>query len=212
MPEESVAIVRSYSCPECRETYETPELLAVHLERHREVFPPKFNTNKKSATRPCVKGCGRNFGKLQRPDHRHHEKLCDGQAPLPIRPPVDLEAREGLPNYMGQIPDSPWNNEEMGGDEPESPARRKKPAEPRADLKCGSCGVQYERGGTYFEKHVARCKVGRSGKLLRGGAALRLGRLLREAAAIANDLAGAWKWRSKRLLAIADELDRMAGT
>ena len=77
---------RRYSCPECRKEFKTPELLAPHLERHREVGVAIKDKKGTSRSSGCPRGCGRHFAfvKNERPSHefREHIMLCKGDKPL----------------------------------------------------------------------------------------------------------------------------------
>lgn len=75
--------VKLFDCPECRQSFETPEGLGAHLERHREVDPPAPPSPRgKPRSFECPKGCGRHFGRLTNEDARAHIPMCDGSAPL----------------------------------------------------------------------------------------------------------------------------------
>lgn len=79
---------RFFVCPECGHTYDKPDLLGVHIERHRDTQAP-FGSRK---VRKCPKGCGRVFGLAptsRNPnamplDLREHASMCDGSEPLRI--------------------------------------------------------------------------------------------------------------------------------
>lgn len=82
---------RSFDCPECRPgsaSFPTPELLGVHLERHRPVDGPQVGPRGKPLTRPCPAGCGRHFllsgsrAKGSSRDYDHHKEICDGSPPI----------------------------------------------------------------------------------------------------------------------------------
>ena len=75
-----------FACPECHKEFETPEILAVHLERHRPVDGPVYSIRGKLRSILCPEGCGRYFkqqpGRNIHPDTRHHLATCDGSSPL----------------------------------------------------------------------------------------------------------------------------------
>lgn len=73
---------RAMECPECRTPFGDADGFSVHLERHREVLPVyKDPKTGEVMTRPCPKGCPRNF--LSKRDYKEHSELCDGSPPLP---------------------------------------------------------------------------------------------------------------------------------
>ena len=80
---------KAFGCPECREEFKTPEILAVHLERHRPVDGPIYSIRKKLRSILCPHGCGRYFklsgDKRPNPEASHHFRTCDGSSPLKVR-------------------------------------------------------------------------------------------------------------------------------
>ncbi len=77
---------KAFGCPECRKEFTTPEILAVHLERHRPVDGPIYSIRGKLRSVLCTQGCGRYFkqspNRRIHPDTRHHLTTCDGSSPL----------------------------------------------------------------------------------------------------------------------------------
>lgn len=78
-----------YDCPECDAEFAAPELLGPHLERHRDVHPPRFSKRGKPRTDACPQGCGRHFRTAglggERIEMNEHVPLCDGSEPIPAQ-------------------------------------------------------------------------------------------------------------------------------
>jgi hypothetical protein len=77
---------RSYSCPECRQEFPSPEDLGVHLERHSPTdLPVPLNARKTPDAHPCPKGCGRIFPTTRYGNSKEmdiHATNCDGSPPI----------------------------------------------------------------------------------------------------------------------------------
>ena len=77
---------KAYACPECRDEFNTPEILAIHLERHRPVGEAIYSARGKLLSLECPAKCGRYFktsrDRRVHPDTRHHFSTCDGSEPI----------------------------------------------------------------------------------------------------------------------------------
>lgn len=80
---------KPWTCPECLKDFPNEDVLAAHLERHREVGRARFSRNGTARTIECPKRCGRHFRKMvstYRPgglEMEIHLVSCDGAPPLP---------------------------------------------------------------------------------------------------------------------------------
>jgi hypothetical protein len=140
---------KAFDCPECRPgtaSFATPELLGVHLERHRPVDPPSFSTKGKPTSLPCPVGCGRHFAlskaaKGEPAELRHHKAICDGSPPI-----------------VGQASAAPETGqaEEISADQAAPPPPEEK--KEAIVLECGKgCGKKFIQEGAWKQKHEEKC-------------------------------------------------------
>lgn len=74
------ATTKPKACPECGHEEKTFEEMGAHLERHRPVEGAQVSRRGKRLTKPCPRGCGREFPKPG--PLKEHVALCDGSAPI----------------------------------------------------------------------------------------------------------------------------------
>lgn len=109
-------------CPECMAPFRTPDELAFHLERHREVHPElRHKRTGELLSKACPRGCGRNFTHWK--EFEEHKKLCGGLAPLPSK--YEVTKRNGNGHAT----------------------RRKEGV--RSMWRCGACARDFSKAGPY---------------------------------------------------------------
>jgi len=131
--DQAPAAPRSYSCPECRQDFPSPEDLGVHLERHAPAdVQPAMSPRGGMLTTPCPKGCGRNFKRKRTEDGsdikalKYHAMNCDGSPPIVGAAAARPET--GKPQKEDQV----------------------------ANLKCKKCGRAFTHPA-WLDKHAKLC-------------------------------------------------------